>query len=340
MRPVAGTQSVSFAPPVLATTRAPAPPEFDPTYGYSLSELGRVQPPFAPPDFAAFWSPRYARAVAIPPRLSLSPPKRTGDFAVHVAHFDGVGGTRLGGWLALPVSGAARDGVVSVHGYGGREAPTAAELARYAPTTAVLFPCIRGFGLSIDPSIPGDSTKHVVHGIESRETYALGGSVADIWSATGALLAAVPATRQRLILEGASFGGGIGILALAWDKRFAKAYFEVPTFGHQPLRMRLPTFGSANAVQEYIAKSGRPANVYRTLGYFDAGAAARLVTTPTLVAAALSDALVAPPGQFAVYNALAGRKDLFVMSLGHADLPPAEARRLAAKREAWLTRWA
>ncbi len=321
---------------VLSTTRPLGPPEFDPTYGYSLAELLRVQPPFAPPDFAAFWSPRYARTVALPARLSLGPATRMGPFDVHVAHFDGVGGKRLGGWLAVPASGTIRDAVVSLHGYGGREAPTVEELERYGPTTAVLFPCIRGFGLSADPNIPGDSSKHVVLGIESRETYAVGDSVADVWSAANALLAAAPTARGRLVLEGASFGGGIGILALAWDKRFAKAYFEVPTFGHQPLRMRLPTFGSASAVQDYIAKSRRPANVYRTLSYFDAGAAARLVTTPTLVAAARSDALVAPPGQFAVYNALAGPKDLFVMSLGHADLPPEEARRLAAKRRGWL----
>jgi cephalosporin-C deacetylase len=323
-------------PTTLATTRAPAGPEFDPTYGYSLDELKRVQPPFAPPDFKAFWSPRFVRALSIAPRAALGPAKRIGAFNLHIITFDGTGGKRLGAYLALPVRGTPDNGAVSLHGYGGREAPTAEELERFSPTTAVIFPCIRGFCLSADPRIPGEADKHVVLGIESRETYEVGNSVADVWSATNALTAVAPGVKKSLILEGASFGGGIGMLALAWDPRFAKAYFEVPTFGHQVLRMRLPTQGSANAVQQYIAKAKDPANVFRTLSYFDAGSAARLVRTPVLVAAARSDAMVAPPGQFAVYNALGGPKELAVMSQGHAEIPAAEAERLAAQRKRWL----
>ncbi|CAI8864081.1 protein of unknown function [Methylococcus capsulatus] len=32
---------------------------FDPTYGFSLDQLLRVEPPDPPEDFAAFWSARY-----------------------------------------------------------------------------------------------------------------------------------------------------------------------------------------------------------------------------------------------------------------------------------------
>jgi cephalosporin-C deacetylase len=39
------------------------------------------------------------------------------------------------------------------------------------------------------------------------------------------------------------------------------------------------------------------------------------------VAAALFDPMVPPPGQFAVYNALAGPKQLFTLSAGHFDYP-------------------
>jgi cephalosporin-C deacetylase len=175
-----------------------------------------------------------------------------------------------------------------------------------------------------------------VFGIESRQSYEIGHSVADVWCAANALLAKAPLARGRLFLEGGSFGGGIGMLALAWDHRFAKAYFEVPTFGFQVIRTRLPTLGSANAVQKYIATAKHPANVLRTLSYFDAGSAARFTQVPTMIAAARSDAFVAPPGQFAIYNALAAPKELVVMSAGHAEIPPSEARRLDARRRAWL----
>jgi cephalosporin-C deacetylase len=39
------------------------------------------------------------------------------------------------------------------------------------------------------------------------------------------------------------------------------------------------------------------------------------------VAAALFDPAVAPPGQFAIYNALPGPKELFVLTAGHFDHP-------------------
>ncbi|MCA1789780.1 MAG: hypothetical protein LC667_07960 [Thioalkalivibrio sp.] len=39
------------------------------------------------------------------------------------------------------------------------------------------------------------------------------------------------------------------------------------------------------------------------------------------IAAALFDPAVAPPGQFAVYNAITGDKRLFVLDAGHFDYP-------------------
>jgi cephalosporin-C deacetylase len=49
--------------------------------------------------------------------------------------------------------------------------------------------------------------------------------------------------------------------------------------------------------------------------------AARFTSIPVHVAAALFDPAVAPPGQFAVYNALPGEKQLFVLDAGHFDYP-------------------
>jgi cephalosporin-C deacetylase len=51
--------------------------------------------------------------------------------------------------------------------------------------------------------------------------------------------------------------------------------------------------------------------------------AATRVRIPVHVAAALFDPSVPPPGQFAVHNALAGRKELFVLTAGHFDHPDA-----------------
>ena len=66
-----------------------------------------------------------------------------------------------------------------------------------------------------------------------------------------------------------------------------------------------------------------------TLRYYDAALAARHIRVPMHVAAALFDPVVAPPSQFAIYNALAGPKELFVLDGGHFDYPersPQECR--------------
>ncbi|MEX0886564.1 MAG: acetylxylan esterase [Phycisphaeraceae bacterium] len=117
---------------------------------------------------------------------------------------------------------------------------------------------------------------------------------------------------------GGSFGGGIGALALAWDRRFRAAALRVPSFGNHPLRVTLPCTGSGESVRQYIA-AHRDGDVLGVLAYFDAASAARWLTTPTLCECALFDPAVPPPGQFAVHNELAGPRELVVRQAGHFD---------------------
>lgn len=67
---------------------------------------------------------------------------------------------------------------------------------------------------------------------------------------------------------GVSFGGGIGAMALAWDRRIARAHFNVPSFGNQPLRLKLQTMGSGAAVRSAHMRNRE--TVERTLAYYDA----------------------------------------------------------------------
>jgi cephalosporin-C deacetylase len=129
-----------------------------------------------------------------------------------------------------------------------------------------------------------------------------------------ALLELFPETAGRIGYMGVSFGGGIGALALPWDRRIHLAHLNVPTFGHMPLRLTLPTQGSGEAIREYESRHG---NLMATLIYYDAAVAAGFSRIPVHVAAALFDPVVAPPGQFAIFNALPEPKRLFVLDAGH-----------------------
>ncbi|MGW1229873.1 acetylxylan esterase [Streptomyces sp. NPDC001478] len=310
---------------------------FDPAYGHTLDDLRAVPAPPAPDDFADFWRARYEAALAVATEPELGPVEEERDgVRIHSVTYTSVGGVRLGGWVALPLeSGPVRHGFVIGHGYGGRQEP-GPEVPLPLPGSAAILPCVRGMVTrGTVEGIPEVSSAHVLHGIASRDTYVIGDCVADLWCAASALQELVPelAGPGRLGYLGESFGGGLGALALPWDPRFAAAQLTVPTFGNHPLRLTLPCAGSGEAVRGYHADHPEVVEVLR---YFDAATAAGFVELPTLVAAALFDPYVPPPGQFAVHNALAGPTELLVLTAGHFEhegLAAEVAALVAARRE-------
>lgn len=295
---------------------------FDPTYGLDLAQLLAIAPPQPPEDYAAFWHERHAAALSVKPMPCIQPTSRKiGRHTVHDLSYLSTDGIKIGGWLLIPEDGRIRHGLVIGHGYGGRDQPDAP-----VPVDAAvcLYPCFRGFGRSALPGVSSDPRYHVLHDIHDRQRYIIGGCVDDLWLAVSALLELFPAVAGRVACLGTSLGGGIGAMAAPWDQRINRLHLQVPTFGHQSLRLTLPCVGSNDAVRAFQQRQG---NVMETLAYYDAASAARYLQIPTLVAAALFDPAVPPPGQFAVYNAIAEPlRRLFVLEAGHFDYPGQEAR--------------
>lgn len=307
--------------------------------------LREAEPPQPPTDFAAFWQPRAQAARAIDPAPKVTPgeerhpaapaaPAAPGGTRVHTIHFTSVHGTRLGGWLALPPKGEpVRRAFVIGHGYGGRDTP-APELPLPVPAAAALFPCVRGMGeRGRVEGIPDEADAHVLHGIDSRDTYVLGDCAADLWCAASALEALFPSL-EHLGYIGESLGGGLGALALPWDDRFTCAQLTVPTFGNHPVRLTTPCTGSGESVRAYHARHPEVIDVLR---YFDAATAASRIRVPVLTAPALFDPAVPPHGQFAVANAAPG--PVHVLTAGHVEHPAraAEATALRAAARDFFT---
>lgn len=289
---------------------------FDPTYGYSLEDLLAVAAPEPPSDFATFWEERYAHALGIDPRPTLDRSR----FALPRHEVLALGYTStddfpVRGWLLRPLEGPIRRGFVLGHGFGGIERP---DYHLPFSDAVYLVPCFRGLGRSAWPPIPTDPEGYILHEIDQRERYILGGCAGDVWTGVAALLELYPELAGHIGYMGISLGGGVGALAMPWDPRLSRVHLNIPTFGHQPLRLRLPTTGSAQALQRYQEHRD---NALETLAYFDAAVAARYMERPVHVAAARFDPMVAPPGQFAIHNALGGDRRLFVLDAGHFDYP-------------------
>ncbi|PDT09861.1 alpha/beta hydrolase [Rhizobium sp. J15] len=300
---------------------------FDPTYGMTLEELLAVKPPEEPEDFDAFWEARYRKALAVDPRPGLSRSELSHpDWHVLDLVYRSTGEFRIGGWLLLPREGKVRRGLVVGHGYGGRDRP---DFDLPVEETALVFPCCRGLSLSARPPISQNPSWHVLHDIDKRDSYIIGGCVEDIWLAVSTLVGLYPWLSGHIGYSGISFGGGIGAMAIAYDLRIDRGHLALPSFGDQPLRLKLPSVGSAEGVQAYQAEHG---NVLETLGFYDAATAARRIKVPMLTAVALFDPAVAPPCQFAVANAMPKDNEIFILDAGHFDYP-GSAEQEAALRD-------
>jgi cephalosporin-C deacetylase len=287
---------------------------FDPTYGMQLEQLVAIKPPEEVSGFDDFWTERYRRAIAVDPQPKLRYSKiRHPDWYVLDITYTSTAAFAIRGWLLLPRTGMVRRGLVVGHGYGGRDKP---DLDLPVKDTAILFPCSRGLSLSAHPPIPTDPGGHVLYGIEKPDSYIIGGCVDDLWLAVSTLISLYPWLAGHIGYSGISFGGGIGALAIPFDNRIDRGHLVVPTFGHRPLWLSLPTIGSAQSVQAYEKTHG---NVLETLRLFDAANAAARIKVPMLVAAALFDPAVAPPCQFAVANALPKFNEIFILDAGHFD---------------------
>jgi cephalosporin-C deacetylase len=290
--------------------------DFDPAYGYNLEDLLKIVSPQMPEGFDAFWQARYFRAMQNEPHQHLNPSATSHpDYNCYDLTYRSTDNFEIGGWALIPKQLPVRRGIVVGHGYGGRDAP---DFNIPIKDAAFLFPCFRGLSRSRCASISDNPYIHVLHNIDQRDHYILGGCVDDLWLAVTVLLKLFPMISGHVAYLGTSFGGGIGVLALPWESRIQLAHFNVPSFGNQPMRLQLPTWGSAAAVQDYARDHKQ---VLEILSYYDAAAAAKYIRVPVHIAAALADPVVAPPGQFSIYNALPGEKKLFLLDKGHAEYP-------------------
>jgi cephalosporin-C deacetylase len=289
---------------------------FDPSYGHTLNSLLEIETPNIPDDFSSFWRGCYEQCIAVEPEPTLTDTTRSvGDFHLYDLTFQSTGTITINGWVLIPKNKTPTGVLIVGHGYGGCDEPNGR-----VPCNDFIYVyiCYRGISKSVVEGIPEEPRYHVLYNIHDREQYIIRGCVEDTWLAVSAVEVLFPDLKHHIAYMGISFSGGIGALALPWDKRIRMAHLEVPTFGHQPLRLELPTWGSARSVQEFYQTHP---DVIETLSYYDAASAARFISVPVHVAVALYDPVVAPPGQFSIYNSLAKDKSLFVLEKGHSDYP-------------------
>jgi cephalosporin-C deacetylase len=268
--------------------------DYDPSHSYALEQLLCIEAPPEPDNFSQFWQLRYKQAIELTPNPTLTSSNHSHiDFECYDVVFRSFEDFPIAGWFIYPKNGSVKRAIVVGHGYGGRDSPDF-----HLPITdaAFLFPCFRGLSRSRSWPISEDPYYHVLHDIDKPHDYILGKCVADLWLAVSAIIQLIPEVVGHIAYLGTSFGGGIGALALPWERRIQRAHFR--------------------ALQDYQKQHS---HVLETLSYYDAAVAARHIDVPVHIAAALADPVVAPVGQYSIYNAIPNQKQLFVLQMGHAE---------------------
>lgn len=284
---------------------------YDPTFGYTQEDLLKVMNPEPPEDFERFWRELHEKVLSAPldyevEREIWSPEPHTKILLVRYRTYDGLS---LRMWIARPEHSAG--GMVIGQGYGNMSMPCTTK--DHSVTYAL--PNLRGLGFSQCATIPWDTAKHSLHGIEHKETYVITGAIADLWTATSVLTDLFPDTASRLGYRGGSLGGGMGPLVTAWDSRFHAAEINVPNFGGAISYTCALNPGDPGEQRRQFVLAHPESD---TMTYIDASAAARFLRIPVLITPALFDPSNPPPGQFAVANAIPEKyRILKIREVGH-----------------------
>jgi cephalosporin-C deacetylase len=283
-----------------------------------LDQLHSYRPELVEPDdFDVFWratlsaaakhdlAPEYTPYDALLPRVH-----------VHDVRFSGYGGERVAGWFLTPADVVGPlPCVVQFIGYGGGRGRPHEWLLWPSAGYAVLVMDSRGQGDGDTPDLPSDDTPQhsglLTRGVLNPEQYYYRRLFTDAVRAVDAAASHPDVDATRIIVAGASQGGGIAQAVAGLHSQVRAALIDVPFLTHF---RRATEITDAHPYQELAVfcatNRDRIEQVFNTLGYFDGVHFAARATAPALYSVALMDAVCPPSTVFAAYNHYAGPKEL------------------------------
>lgn len=287
-----------------------------------LEELEAYRPErVEPPDFDAFWRQTLREADGYPLGAEITPVQTplTALEAFDV-RFAGYGNDPIHGWLLRdPRDGGSGTCIVRFIGYGGGRGHPLDHLAwpSVGYTTLVIETrgqgSASGDGTTIDPHpshphVPGWLTQ----GIRSPETYYYRRVFVDAVRAVEVARSHPAIEADRVVVAGASQGGGIALAAAALTGVEA-LIADVPFGCHFERAIRITSEPPYSEVAAYLRIYRRECEtVLRTLSYFDGVNLAVRATAPALFSLGLMDRVSPPSTIFAAYHHYAGPSQIRV----------------------------
>lgn len=286
----------------------------------AVKGLERFKPnAWRPPGFLGFWEETVARLGLQAPDARQAAPEAAGPgIELRRVEFLSLGGARINGYLARPVTERACPLIVHAHGYNDRYTI----MTDWARRGAAVFGFdARGFGRSA-PAVEISDFGYVLTGIESRESSILRGAVADYLQAIRLARELLDGKLVRTVCHGFSFGGALALMATALQPDVDFLAIGQPTFGWNSERRRLALAGSTHQLNRYLAeKPWLRDQVMTTLEYFDTVHFASLVRPRSLVGIGLDDDVVPSRTVLAVANHMLCPLELRLLPVSHSSDP-------------------
>lgn len=272
-----------------------------------------------PTDFDRFWNAtsKAVEEVEAQPSLSRQASPAPG-LHLDVLKFASLGHKTISGYLLTHDVPEPRPLIVHTHGYNSQY-DIMLNWARKGCHVCGID--VRGFGRSA--GIPLAQKGWVLTGIEAPQTSIIRGAVADVWQAMAVARQLLGWRISRTTLTGFSFGGGLAIMAAAFDPNANLLVAGQPTFGWHSERLRLSAAGSSAEIRYYLENNpDRAEQAMDTLAYFDTLHFATRVQKPTVIGAGLDDDVVPSRSVMGIASRLTSAPaELSLLPVSHSDDP-------------------
>ncbi|WP_165972095.1 acetylxylan esterase [Paenibacillus piri] len=306
-----------------------------PNVDLPLSELYHYKPDLtAQPDFDEFWNNAKADSKQAPLNAKAEPVNDhpLTSIRIYDVVFDGMDGTPIHGWYVVPAGDHAPGSlpvIVKYHGYNGNRG-NPHELLHWASMGMAAFAIdARGQGglTPVGAVFPqGSVSGWMTLGLLNPAEYYYRLVYIDCIRALDFVCGRQEVDASRIAVYGGSQGGGLALAAAGLDERPKLAMPYYPFLCHFRRAVEIHNSGPYAEIKNWFRRFDpehlQEERVYRTLSYFDGINMASRVRARTLMAITLQDITCPPSTCFAVYNHLAGEKELKLYhDYGHEALP-------------------
>ncbi|HFI0049134.1 TPA: alpha/beta fold hydrolase [Streptococcus suis] len=289
-----------------------------------LTYRGRQE---VPADFDAFWQNEKNQLTGLADHVLLEKECGLPHVACYELTFTGTNGSKVFAKCLFPKSEQAVPVLFYFHGYQGQGPDWSENLKFLAAGYGVVAMDVRGqAGRSQDLgqfdglTVKGQVIRGMLQGPEHlfyKDVYL------DVYQLIEIIASLDFVDQKRLVSYGASQGGALALVAAALSPYISKTVAIYPFLSDFKRVLELGNNSEAyDELFRYFKFSDpfheREEEVLRTLSYIDVKNMAHLISCPVAMVTGLEDSVCPPSTQFAIYNRLAGPREMKIMpDYGH-----------------------